>query len=136
MKEAWFEDGDHTLSEINITPLVDVALVLLLIFMITAPMLLQGAEVRLPQTRPMDSLPSNGLVVTVDVEGRVFIDRGEVPFEDLVARLSLLATPGRVAYVRADEAVPYGTVVQVLERIQRAGIFDVGLVVETIPGTR
>ena len=136
MNESWFEDAEGSFSEINITPLVDVALVLLLIFMITAPMLLQGAEVRLPQTRPMTSLPTDGLVVTVDKEGRVFIDRDEVPFDDLVVRLSPLVTPGRVAYLRADDALSYGTVIQVLERIRRAGIFDVGLVVETIPGSQ
>ena len=136
MTEGWFDEDDRFLSEINITPLVDVALVLLIIFMITAPMMVQGAEVRLPQTRRMESLPADGLFITVDAEGQTYINRSAVDLDDLVARLSPMATLDRPLYLRADRELDFGTVMHVLERIRRAGPFNVGLVVEPIPEGR
>ncbi len=74
MEFGWFHDDEDGLAEINITPLVDVSLVLLIIFMITAPMLVQGASVDLPQTRPMSKLPSGNVFVTVDANGDIYMN--------------------------------------------------------------
>ena len=89
-----------------------------------------SAEERFPQLPPVTLPLTDDLVVELDEQGRVFIDGHEVLLEDLVVSLLPLATPDRVAYVHADEALPYGTVFQVLERIQQAGFLDVELVVE------
>ena len=132
----WFDDEDRILSEINITPLVDVALVLLIIFMITAPMMVQGADVRLPETRPMDSLPADGLYITVDAAGTIYVNRTAVDIEDLEARLSTMATPGRTAYLRADRTLQYGLVMRVLGHMRRAGLVNLGMVTEPIPEDR
>ena len=85
MEFGWFHDDEGALSELNITPLVDVALVLLIIFMITAPMLVQGANVDLPQTQPMDKLPSGNVHLTITAEGELFMndDTTAVPLEEL-----------------------------------------------------
>ena len=89
MEFGWFHDDEDGLAEINITPLVDVSLVLLIIFMITAPMLVQGANVDLPQTRPMSKLPSVNVFVTVDANGDIYMNEIETPLElsDLEQRL-------------------------------------------------
>ena len=126
----WFAREEEVLSEINITPLVDVALVLLIIFMITAPMMVQGAEIRLPETEPMQSLPADGLYISIDADGKVYLNQTEIPLIDLPARLSPLAAPGRLAYLRADRTLSYDTVIQVMERLMRAGLDNIGLVIE------
>ena len=89
MEFGWFQDDEDGLAEINITPLVDVSLVLLIIFMFTAPMLVQGANVDLPQTRPMSKLPSGNVFVTVDANGAIYMNEIETPLElpDLEQRL-------------------------------------------------
>lgn len=133
MNHGWYQATDTALSEINITPLVDVALVLLIIFMITAPMLVQGADVRLPETRPMDTLPPEGLFITVTADGEIFVNEVPVSLEELESRLLPLASPGRMAFLRADRDLPYGTVMQVLERLRRAEL-QIGLVTEPVPG--
>lgn len=136
MTGAWFDDEDRILSEINITPLVDVSLVLLIIFMITAPMMVQGADVRLPETRPMDSLPQDGLFITINAEGTIFLNQTAVAIDDLEARLSTMATPGRTAYLRADRSLQYGLVMRVLGHMRSAGLVNLGMVTEPIPDDR
>ena len=95
MKQSWFKEDDRILSEINVTPLVDVALVLLIVFMITAPMMIQGAEVRLPRTQIMDSLPQEQIFISVTDQGQILVNGDAVPLEELEARLSPRITPGR-----------------------------------------
>lgn len=125
--------GDLPLNaEINVTSLVDVMLVLLIVFMITAPMMQGGVDVELPraEARPLD--PKEGLVISVDRSGRVFVDQTAVSYADFrVTFPSLVAArkPNGV-YLRADKGVPYGNVVQVLAVIRAAGIQNVGLVAE------
>ena len=125
--------GDLPLNaEINVTSLVDVMLVLLIVFMITAPMMQGGVDVELPRAEARPLEPKEGLVVTVDRAGRVFIDQTSVSYDDFrVTFASLVAArkPSGV-YLRADNAVPYGNVVRVLAVIRGAGVQNVGLVAE------
>ena len=132
MNESWFHEPDKPLSDINVTPLVDVALVLLIVFMITAPMMVQGAEVRLPRTERMDALPQDQILITVNDEGEVRVNADVVPIEELEAFISPRVTPGRTILVYGDERGTYGRVVQVLAIIHRLG-GNVGLVTEPIP---
>ena len=122
------------MSEINVTPFVDVMLVLLIIFMVAAPLLTAGVPVELPETAatplPQDIEPP--LAVTVTADGGVRIGSAEVPREELVARLAAVAaerdTP-RV-YLRADGAVPYAEVMVVMGALNAGGFRDIGLVTD------
>ena len=130
----WFDDDDSALSEINITPLVDVAMVLLIIFMITAPMMVQGVDVRLPETRPMSRLPPNAVYLTVTEESEVLLNDVLVSIDDLEERLVPFASvPGQAAYVRADEAVRHGTVVKVMEAARLAGLTNIAIITTPLP---
>jgi TolR protein len=124
-----------SLSEINVTPLVDVILVLLIIFMVTAPMMQRGIDVALPQAESAKGAEEERLVVTVDRTNRVWLNETAVPLHLLEERLnaasSSMANP--FVYLRADRAVPYGDVMAVMDRIKQAGIERVGLVTEPIP---
>ncbi|MFQ5742758.1 MAG: ExbD/TolR family protein [Acidobacteriota bacterium] len=135
MADRWLEDSDTALSAINITPLVDVALVLLIIFMITAPMMVQGADVRLPETRPMDRLPPNAVYLTVNAQGQILLNDVTVSLDELDERLSPFADSGQSAYLRADESLNYGTVMRVMESIFLAGL-DIALITKPIPERR
>lgn len=119
-------------ADINVTSLVDVAFVLLIIFMITAPMLQGGVDVQLPRAEARPLKAEEGLVVTVDRSGRIFLDQTAVTYADFrVAFQAVVATrrPSGV-YLRADRRVPYGEVIRVLAAIRAAGVRDVGLVAE------
>lgn len=119
-------------ADINVTSLVDVAFVLLIIFMIAAPMMQGGVDVQLPRAQAKPLTPKEGLVVTVDREGRIFVDETEVSYSDFKVTFRGLVTtrhPSGV-YLRADQRVPYGDVVRVLAVIRGSGISDVGLIAE------
>jgi biopolymer transport protein TolR len=122
------------LSEINVTPLVDVMLVLLIIFMITAPALLQELTVSLPKSTVGQAEVAEGVVITLTQDGMVEIDREKVPYADLRPRLAAaLALKGdRPIFLRADEQIPYGKVVAAVGQIKEAGVDRVGLVVEIV----
>lgn len=135
MIDRWFDDNERILSDINITPLVDVSLVLLIIFMITAPMMVQGADVRLPRTQRMDTLPESQIIVALTSDGRILLDGVVVLFEDLEARLSPRITPGRTVLFHGDEHGEYGAAMRVMAVLQRLGA-DIGLVTEPIPESR
>ena len=132
MKQAWFKEDDRILSDINVTPLVDVALVLLIVFMITAPMMIQGAEVRLPRTQIMDSLPQEQIFISVTDQGQILVNGVAVPLEELEARLSPRITPGRTILLYGDRVGEYGRVVAVIEVLWGLGA-DIGLVTEPVP---
>lgn len=122
---------DDLLAEINVTPFVDVMLVLLIVFMVAAPMLSLGIPVDLPsapQARPAEAV--SPLVVTLDREGRVFIAEAEVPAASLVAALRPMAAaaPDRPVFLRADRAQPYGAVMQVLAGMATAGFARASLI--------
>ena len=126
------------MSEINVTPFVDVMLVLLIVFMVTAPLLAVGVPVDLPrsQARPLpeDSKP---LAVTIDAEGRLFLQKTEVGMPELVARLRAIAatSPNLRIYVRGDRHIAYGRVMEVMGLLNAAGFPRVALVTE-LPGKR
>lgn len=125
---------DHrALAEINVTPFVDVMLVLLIIFMVTAPMLQQGIDVDLPETttQPL-RLREEPLVLTVKRDGSYHIARKQVPLEELEAKLTAILenVDDRDVYLRADQEAPYGTVVKAMAAARRAGAETLGIVTE------
>ena len=125
--------GELPLSaDINVTSLVDVAFVLLIIFMITAPIMQGGVDVRLPRAAARPLEPKSGLVVTVDRDGRIFLDQAALSFQDFEATFPAFVRSKRPTgvYLRADGRAAYATVVRVLAVIRAAGVQDVGLVAE------
>jgi biopolymer transport protein TolR len=119
-------------ADVNVTSLVDVMLVLLIVFMITAPMMQGGVDVELPRAEARPLEPKEGMVVTFDRTGRIFVDQTEVSYSDFrVTFASLVAArkPSGV-YLRGDNGVPYGEVVRVLAVIRGAGVQNVGLVAQ------
>jgi len=124
-----------SLAEINVTPLVDVILVLLIIFMVTAPMMQRGIDVALPQAQSAAGAEEERIVVTVDRTNRVWLNETAVPLAKLEERLLAAAEtmPNPFVYLRADRAVPYGDVMAVMDRIKQAGIERVGLVTDPTP---
>jgi biopolymer transport protein ExbD/biopolymer transport protein TolR len=125
--------GELPLSaDINVTSLVDVAFVLLIIFMITAPIMQGGVDVRLPRAEARPIEPKSGLVVTVDRTGQIFIDQSGLSYDEFRATFPAFVRSRHPTgiYLRADGRVPYATVVQVLAVIRSTGVTDVGLVAE------
>jgi biopolymer transport protein TolR len=121
------------MSEINIVPFVDVMLVLLIIFMMGAPMLNQGVEVNLPKTASkVMKTREDPLMVTVKADGAVFLEEHRIELEGLEAKVSSIFKnrAEKEVLLRADKTVPYGTVIGVVARIKRAGIDKLGMVTE------
>lgn len=120
-------------SEINVTPFVDVALVLLIIFMITAPMMTTGVSVDLPKTRA-SNLPGNDepLAVTIRTDGKIYIQNTETPIADLGAKLKAIAGEKKDTriFVRGDRSIDYGKVMQVIGEINGAGFTRVALLTD------
>ena len=125
--------GRTTMSEINVTPMVDVMLVLLVIFMFTAPLIQQGVKVNLPDARaqPVEATEKR-LVLSVDREGHTYIGETLVPTEQLEEKLraNAKAQADKEIYLHADRDVPYGAVVEVMAAAQRAGIPAVGMITD------
>jgi biopolymer transport protein TolR len=122
------------MAEINVTPLVDVMLVLLVVFMITAPLLTVGVPVHLPEARaPSLDQPKQPLVVTVNAQGRIFVENAEVSTDSLVPRLKAMteADPDAPLYVRGDKEISYGRVLEVMSLVSAAGFHKVSLIAET-----
>jgi biopolymer transport protein TolR len=122
------------LSEINVTPLVDVMLVLLVIFMVTAPMLTQGIPVDLPREKGEVRDLSRSLVITVSRNDRIYLGDRRVSLNELeekLLRINRLA-PDREVFIKADRDVPYGTVVKAMGRVRRAGFHRLGMVTEPV----
>jgi biopolymer transport protein TolR len=122
------------MSDINVTPLVDVMLVLLVVFMVTAPLLTVGVPVDLPQTAaPPINEPKEPLVISVNREGQVFVQETVVPVDGLVEKLQAVtgANPDAVLYVRGDKDINYGRVLEVMSLVTAAGFRKVSLVAES-----
>src|SRR5207244_10259705 len=119
-------------ADINVTSLVDVAFVLLIIFMITAPIMQGGVDVRLPRAQVRAIEPKQGLVVTVDADGKIYLDQAGLSYEDFASTFPAFVRTKRPTgvYLRADGRVAYARVVQVLAVIRGSGVQDVGLVAE------
>ncbi len=125
------------MASINVTPLVDVMLVLLVVFMVTAPLLTVGVPVNLPQTQaPPINEPKEPLVISVTKDGLIFIQEQSVPIDSLVERLDAITgqNPDAVIYVRGDRDINYGRVLEVMSLIAAAGFHKVSLVAETPKG--
>lgn len=122
------------MADINVTSLVDVTMVLLIIFMLTAPFIQGGVEVELPEARTPASASAEGLVVSVDAESKVFIDEDLVPLSRLAEELRGLRAADATSpvYLRSDQSVPYGFVVRVMGEIKEGGVDDLSLVVEPL----
>jgi biopolymer transport protein TolR len=119
-------------AEINVTSLVDVALTLLVIFMITAPMMQGGVEVQVPRAKTESVPSSEGVIVTVDRAGGIFIGQAPVRWEEFERAFPAMvkAKGAQNVYLRADQGVPYGRVVQVLGAMKAADVATVGLIAE------
>jgi biopolymer transport protein TolR len=122
--------GNQTLSEINVTPFVDVVLVLLIIFMVTAPMLIRSMDVSLPSATMRRDQAEERTIVTLDAQGRTFIDDRAVHIELLEEQMKMrVEVEGlRLAYLKADERLQYKQIIRVMDLLKRAGVDNVGLV--------
>ncbi len=124
------------MSEINVVPYIDVMLVLLVIFMITAPLLVQGVKVTLPQAeaKPLPRKDQKPLIVTVDRNGEYYLDQEKKPLvlETLLTRVAAARQhkPGTQVIVYGDVKVPYGSVIEIMSMLKHAGVEDVGLATE------
>ncbi len=130
-----------SLSDINVTPFVDVVLVLLIIFMLTAPILQSGIEVNVPKTRTVKEITEERLVITIDRSQRVYLGNEPININQIGARLrAKLRDPGRQSiFLRADQNVPFGAFATVMDAVKQAGISNVSIVTEPIqssPGTQ
>ncbi len=126
--------NDQLMSEINVTPFVDVMLVLLIIFMVTAPMMVQGVDVNLPQASSSSlKTEEEHLVISVKKDGQVFINDQAVDVSTLTQKLEAILrnVEKREVFLRADKAVPYGVVVNVMTRVKQAGVESMGMI--TLP---
>ncbi len=123
--------GDRRMmSEINVTPLVDVMLVLLIIFMVTAPLLQQGLEVNLPQAKGKDLPPQERVTIVVKKGGEILLNETPVSMNDLISKLSALSKQNPSVFLKADRDVPYGLVAELMGEIKEAGIERLGMITE------
>lgn len=122
----------HPMAEINVTNLVDVVLVLLIIFMIAAPMIQSGVDIQLPKSSEAPRDVSTGIVVSITKDKAILIDNYKVTQADFESRLKTIrdVKKYRPVYIRADERVPYGMVMDIMAKIKNLGIDNVGLVTE------
>jgi biopolymer transport protein TolR len=121
------------MSEINVTPMVDVMLVLLIIFMVAAPLLTVGVPVDLPKTAAATiNDQDEPLVISIDKEGKLFLQDTEIPLESLVPRLNAITNnkPDTRVYVRGDRAIDYGRIMEVMGTVSSAGFTKVALIAE------
>ena len=126
-------NSSQLMSDINVTPFVDVMLVLLIIFMVTAPMMMQGVDVSLPEAtaEPLESEKEH-LIITIDTKNQVFINDFQVTVDGLAEKLKkiLEGRSDREVFLKADKDISYGTVVRVMAEIKGAGVEKLGLVTE------
>ena len=122
------------MAEINVIPLVDVVLVLLVIFMVTAPMLYLGMDINLPRSSSNTIKPEERVVLTVERDRRVYVDKELIPLAQLQQKMDALhrKNPEVSVFLRADQDVPYGMVVQVMDGIKKAGIVKLGMVTDPV----
>jgi biopolymer transport protein TolR len=121
------------MADINVTPLVDVMLVLLIIFMVTAPMMMEGVEVNLPQTKTKSiKTQEDPLVLSVNKKGEIFLENHPVKLEDLGAKIETIFKyrKEKEVLLRADKEIAYGFVVKVMAEVKRAGVTKLGMVTE------
>ena len=123
------------LSEINVTPLVDVMLVLLIVFMISAPLLQSGISLDLPEGNVEMAANEDHLILSIDAAGKHYLNDDYLQ-PDLIlekVKLAVIASPGKTVYVRGDAGLPYGKVVELISQLREAGVAQVSLVTEPVP---
>jgi len=120
----------RALSEINVTPFVDVMLVLLVIFMVTAPLLQQGIDVNLPKAKGLDLPPEERITLTIRKEGVIYMNENPVSISEMRHKLEAISKLNPNIFLKADRGVPYGFVVEVIGEIKDAGIEKLGIVTE------
>ncbi|MBW1851441.1 MAG: protein TolR [Deltaproteobacteria bacterium] len=128
-------DGKKLMSDINVTPFVDVMLVLLIIFMVTAPMMMQGVEVNLPEaTTKRIKNQEDPLIITVNKKKEIFLETHRIKLDDLEMKTRKIFENRREKglLLRADKDVPYGFVIKVISRVKRAGIDKLGMITEPL----
>lgn len=131
--------NDQLLSDINVTPFVDVMLVLLIIFMVTAPMMTQGVDVALPEANSASlSTDDDPLVLSIDKENKIYIDDIAISFSYLKEKIRriLKAQPGRKVFLKADKNITYGMVARVMSEIKVAGVENLGMITEPLEKTK
>jgi biopolymer transport protein TolR len=123
-----------SLSDINVTPLVDVVLVLLIIFMVTAPVLQSGIEVAVPKTKTVKEIAEERLVITINAKQEVFLGNDPVNINQIADKLrqKIRDPQGQSIYVRADENVPFGAFATVMDAVKSSGISNVSIVTQPI----
>ncbi len=125
-----FDRDRSVLSDINVTPLVDVALILLIIFMVTAPLLKQGIDVDLPQAKGKELPAEERYVIVLKKDRTVYLNDKKMKMPQLVAKLRAISKINPDVYLKADKNVPYGEVVMLMGEIKEAGIEKLGMVTE------
>lgn len=125
-----FNKERSVLSEINVTPLVDVMLVLLIIFMVTAPMLKQGIDVDLPQAKGKSLPAEERLIIVIKRDGTIYLNEKKMKLSQIVEKLRAVSKINPDVYLKADKTVPYGEVVKLMAEIKEAGIEKLGMVTE------
>ena len=123
-----------SLADINVTPLVDVVMVLLIIFMVTAPILQSGIEVAIPHTRTVKEITEERLVITIDRQQRVFLNNQPVNINQIGDQLhqKIRDPEGQSIFVRADENVPFGAFATVMDAVKQSGITNVSIVTQPL----
>ncbi len=125
-----------SLADINVTPFVDVVLVLLVMFMVTAPVLQSGIEVQVPRTRTVKEISEERLVITINREQQVFLNNDPVNINQIGAKIheKIRDPQGQAIYVRADENVPFGAFATVMDAVKSSGISNVSIVTQPLEG--
>jgi len=126
--------GHRALADINVTPFVDVVLVLLIIFMVTAPVLQSGIEVAVPKTRTVKEITEERLVISIDRQQRVFLGNEPININEIAPRLQrqMRDPQNMVIFLRSDENVPFGAFATVMDAVKQAGITNVSIVTEPL----
>jgi len=126
------QGGRRFLAEINVVPLVDVVLVLLIIFMVTAPLLYRGIDIELPKSSTNTIEADERVVISVEKDGVIFVNKETVSLKDLRSKLQSVKdrNPQVTIYLRADQAVAYGVVITVMDTVKQVGIDKLGMVTE------
>lgn len=129
------DNRDKIMSEINVTPFVDVMLVLLVIFMITAPLMLNGIELQLPKTKEVNRINLNArqVILSMTREGEFYLGKDKVLYEELIPEINgrLTTTKTGTLFLRADYGIRYGNVARVISHLKKGGISEIALVTET-----
>ena len=126
-----------SLSDINVTPFVDVVLVLLVMFMVTAPILQSGIEVSVPKTRTVKEITEERLVITIDKDQRVYLGNDPVNINEIARRLhaKIRDPQGQSIFIRSDENVPFGAFATVMDAVKQTGITNVSIVTQPLDRT-